>query len=115
MNNLNNTVIATDIRDIASSVNSSTPLEVADLGLEFSDKGVGTSFLIRDVVLEYRAGAGIKKVKGTGTNTFNSSYMETYVSAGIPERVHDWIVKKASKVCGVPVERKSIGVGLCKI
>lgn len=52
---------------------------------------------------------GLARTKGSGSDQYTSSYLETYVSVGNPERIYDWILRTASVVTAIDVKEKSLG------
>ena len=88
-------------RDISNAINAQGVVVVRDILVEYEGGDSSTLFPIGDIVVEYRPNAGrVTTRKGSGgKSTFNSGYLVTYASVGIPEAVFSSIVDKFRSGC----------------
>lgn len=79
------------IRNIGENIGSVNNIEMGDTAIVFPDEAISTTYLFKDVVVEFRSNAGDVKVRGRGENKFESAYLVSYVSIGIPSKRFDWL------------------------
>src|SRR5882724_633471 len=83
-------------RDISDAINAHGHVLVRDIVLEYERGDTSTMFPIADVIVEHRPNIGkvIRRKGPGGKSSFESGYLVTYASVGIPESVFNAILEK---------------------
>ena len=98
-------------RNISNAINVQGVVVVCNILVEYEGGDASTLFPIGEIVVEYRPNAGrVTMRKGSGgKSTFNSRYLVTYASVGIPEVVFSSIVDKIRLGCeGSSIELEKV-------
>jgi len=86
-------------RDISDAVNAQGVVKVKDLQVRYPDGGVSTPLPVGNIIVEYRPNMGTKTIRrGMGGKAhFETGYMITYASVGIPTQVFNVIVREVER------------------
>lgn len=79
------------VRSIGENIGAVNNIEMADVGVIYPDDSISTTFLFKGVIVEYRPSAGQVRVRGRGENKFDSAYLVSYVTIGIPAKRFNWL------------------------
>ncbi|GME80499.1 unnamed protein product [Ambrosiozyma monospora] len=98
VDNLGFTIRCNEASDIGNSVGSKSSIIVRSMGIMYPGGDTSSGIPIADCILEHRDNIGVVKTRSNEGRSFESSYLVTYASVGIPSNIFKSIMSKLGSV-----------------